>query len=86
MSTPGGVDISRLVAKVTGQPGQSECWAKFLTGDPRLFLDALEEAEDERRGSVTRKDAATAFGEEFGVELNSPRLGYHLRRDCLCRP
>ncbi len=86
MSASGGVDIKALVAKVTGRPGHAQCWAQFLTGDAKGFVDALEVVQDERPGAINRNDAVYEFGNEFGVELNSARLGYHLRRDCKCRP
>ena len=78
-------DIDALVASVTGRPGISKCWAQYLDGDAREFMDALEVAEDATPGSIFRKGAADLFA-TFGVETNGGHVSRHLKRDCKCRP
>ena len=68
-----------------GRPGQAKCWANFLTGDAKKFLDALEVVEDETTGAVYRKGAADIFA-ELGVETTGAHIARHLKRDCKCRP
>ena len=78
------MSLDDLIAQATTRINASKCWAFYLQGEARQFVEALQELESKSPGAVNRRQVQKILMENFGVNVSRETVRNHFSRDCRC--